>query len=633
MNFTKEQGEQIYKQAQAQGLDPEVVMSKMVARGAVFEGVDMNAAKEVATQYQQPTKEPLKFGSAERGLKIAEKVADFTGGKELAQAGAVALAKPFVSKKIDETQAMQDDVQNRLIERIKDKDARGEDTTALKTALKELGGEIVATGQSAAELLNPNDLTPSQVVGDALQLATTAGGSKVAGTVAGKAKAATGVVQGLVQGAGSGAAGGAIVGGATGVSQELQKDGEKTLGSVLEQGAKGAVGGAIAGSILSGVAGAISGGLKGRALRKAVLDNKVAIGEIAVDNTLLNKKAVDIAKQQGFDDVDIQFLQTMKPTDRIKANKMIELAQKASVDKRAIERPIDVVGDGFVERIKFIQGKNSAAGQAVDTTAKALKGQTVDATPVREKALALLEDAGVYANPDGTPNWSKSIFNKTPELKNKIMKSLSDLPNGEIDAYDLHNFKKSIDEVVNYGVGGEGLKGKSGNILKAIRTQADDVLDSTFESYNKANTDYKITRTVLDEADDLFGKKVGLSKERGGQLLRSVFSNNTQRPRVLSLIESVDKTAKQYGGKVKGNLVDQALFTEILEDVYGTQATTSLQGQVRRAVSGTQKVLAGVRDPIKGAGEAIATVAEKTAGISPENKKKVLKALLSVSRK
>ncbi len=274
MNYTKEQVQSIYKMTQENNADFDEVIGKMVNRGATFEGIDMNQAKEYAKQYQtapeQPTNQPLKFGSAERGLKIAEKVADFTGGKELAQAGAVALAKPFVSKKIDETQKMQDDVQNRLIERIKEKDARGEDTTALKSALKELGGEIAATGEGAAELLNPNDLTRSQVVGDALQLATTAGGSKVAGAVAGKAKAATGAVQGLIQGVKAGAPGGAIVGGATGVSQELQKDGEKSLGSVLEQGVKGAIGGAIAGSVLSGVAGAVSGGLKGRALKKDV---------------------------------------------------------------------------------------------------------------------------------------------------------------------------------------------------------------------------------------------------------------------------------------------------------------------------------------------------------------------------
>ena len=129
--------------------------------------------------------------------------------------------------------------------------------------------------------------------------------------------------------------------------------------------------------------------------------------------------------------------------------------------------------------------------------------------------------------------------------------------------------------------------------------------------------------------EELFGKRAGISKERGGQLLRSVFSNNASRQRVMALVEQLDAVSKQYGGNYPDNLLDQALFTEILEDVYGTQATTSLQGQVGRAVKkGTQKVIEGVRNPVQGAGEILAAGAEKIAGISPENKKKILSAFV-----
>jgi len=161
-----------------------------------------------------------------------------------------------------------------------------------------------------------------------------------------------------------------------------------------------------------------------------------------------------------------------------------------------------------------------------------------------------------------------------------------------------------------------------------LRASADDVLDQTFESYNKANTDFRNTKVVLDEAKDLFGRKAGFSKEKGGQLLRAVFSNNNQRPRVLKLVADLDNTSKLYGKEFSDSLVDQAIFTEILEDIYGTQATTSLQGQVARAVNGTQRVMAGIRDPIKGVGDLIATGAEKSIGVSEENKRKVLEALI-----
>lgn len=592
---------------------------------------------------------------------VGEKVLDFTGGKEIAQGLGQALTQKKTQKGLDQAQTQGMDIQGELLKRIKEKKARGEDTTKLQDALDDLSLDMETEASLRERTLNPDELTNKQVVGDATQLGTTlatlggvtgAGASKtIAGkTIPGLTKAVPGVAQkiagkitggsvgalrggaqGVLAGAGQGAVSGVLLGTAAGLQDDLS--GKEIAGKALKGGATGLIGGGIVGGLL----GVASGVLQGRALRKEVLDQQIFNGDKEpFDVTRLSQqkqKALEIARQQGIDDVDTQFIQSMKPADRVKADKMIQLAEKASVDKRAIERPIDVVGDSMLERVKFIDSKNKLSGKAVDETAKALKGQFVDATPVRERALSLLEDIGVTANADGSPNWSKSIFKKTPELEKKIMKALSDLPAGEIDAYDLHTFKKSIDEVVDYGVGGEGLKGKSASILKAIRNSADEVLDSTFESYNKANIDFKVTKEVLEEAKDLFGKKTGFAKERGGQLLRSVFSNSAQRPRVLKLIEKLDNTSKTYGKKFSDNLVDQALFTEILEDIYGTQATTSLQGQTARAIKGTQKVLAGIRDPLKGIGELTASATEKAIGVSPENKKKILKALLSMTQK
>lgn len=594
--------------------------------------------------------------TGEKKRTVMEKVADFTGGKELAQGVAQAINLPQASKQLDDMLDKATTQQNELLAKRKELKAQGGDTSTIDKALKLNTENLQKIGAGAEALLNPNDLTNKQIIGDALQLATTIasvgsyGNGFVAGgkettiknilTNIGKQKAVPTVAipitgaktfgQGALQGAGTGAIYGGAFGTATGASQALQED--ATMGGIAKEAITGGVLGATTGVILGGVTGGVSGAIKGRQLRNKILEGQVSLGEKAsVDLNKLNptqQKAVSMAKTQGFDDNDIKFMLSMKGEDKTIAQKMVNLAEKASVDKRVIERPIDIIGDNMVNRVKFIQAQNSKAGKLVDTTAKALKGQKVDAMPIRDKALSLLEDAGVYANPDGTPNWSKSIFNKTPELKNKIMKTLSDLPAGEIDAYDLHNFKKSIDEVVNYGIKGEGLKGKSANILKAVRNSADEVLDTTFADYNKANTDFKNTREVLDQVTDLFGKKVGISKERGGQLLRSVFSNNTQRPRVMQLVEQLDKVSEQYGKKFDDNLLDQTLFTEILEDVYGTQATTSLQGQVARAVKGTQKVIEGIRNPVKGAGELVATIAEKTSGITPENKKKILSAFL-----
>lgn len=567
---------------------------------------------------------------------VAEKVADFTGGKELAQGLGQALAAsdvnvPFLpkgntEKMLEETLTGQIDMQSKMINLIKEQKALGKDTSRLEGALADLTEEIQTTGEGAEKLLNPNELTGKQVVGDVLQLGTTLLGGSAASKIAGKATGATGVGAGLLQGAKTGALTGTALGTSTGVSQGLQDD--LSAKDIAISGVKGGVLGGVTGGVLGSVTGAISSGLKGRALRKDLLNQRLS-SEDYVKPILTPKQqaTVDIAKQQGFNDVDIDFINTMDSTTRLKAQKMAELADKVSVNKRLLQRPIDIPGESMLERIKFVENQNKLAGKAVNDAAKSLRGNMVDTSPITKRAQEFIDDLGVVSK-NGKLDFSKSVFKNTPEIQGKLQKFLTDIPKGEADAYDLHIFKKSIDELVNYGTKGEGLRGNSATILKGMRASADDILDGAFDSYNAANTDYKITRDVLDEARDLFGKKAGFSKEKGGQLLRSVFSNSNQRPRVMALMENLDNTAKTFGQKFDDNLVDQAMFSEILEDIYGTQATTSLQGQTQRAVQGAQRVIAGVRNPIEGILDVAGDITEKTLGVSDEKKRKILLTLL-----
>lgn len=569
-------------------------------------------------------------GDEQRMQETREKIAKFLGGEKIAKGLGQAMAQKENSKLIEETQNTQIKLAGDLQARIKEKKAAGQDTTKLEQALEDLNADIQSFGTGAEDVLNPEEITGKEVVGDALKLATTVvGAGTLPGQVGKVAKAET-FIKGAAQGLKTGAATGGGFGAASGAAEALLDN--KSGGEVVENAAVSGLAGIVVGGVVGSVLGGASGALKGRQLRNEIMNAQVKTGQKVpkniVEYTPKQQKAIEIAKTQGFDETDIDFMTSMNAPDKVKAQKMIDLAQKASVNKRTLERPIDVVGDSMVDRIKFIETHNKEAGKAVDTAAKALKGKTVDVESLRARVVSSLEDAGVSLADDGTLDFSQSVFKNTPSVQNELQKVIKTIPDGS-DAYQAHIFKKSLDEVLDFGTGGEGLKGKSANILKSWRNATDEALDAAFEEYNKANTDFKITREALDQASDLFGKKVGIkSKERGGQLLRSVFSNNTQRPRVLQLVEQLDLIAKQYGGKFDDNLVDQALFTEILEDVYGTQATTSLQGQVERAMGNTQAVIEGVKDPIRGLGKLFAKVVEKTQGISDDNKKRVLDALL-----
>ena len=67
MNYTQDQAKKIYQSAKEQGLNPDLVMAKLVAKGATIEGIDMNQAREFAAK--QTPQEPGYFQRVGSGLK------------------------------------------------------------------------------------------------------------------------------------------------------------------------------------------------------------------------------------------------------------------------------------------------------------------------------------------------------------------------------------------------------------------------------------------------------------------------------------------------------------------------------------------------------------------------------------
>jgi hypothetical protein len=107
-----------------------------------------------------------------------------------------------------------------------------------------------------------------------------------------------------------------------------------------------------------------------------------------------------------------------------------------------------------------------------------------------------------------------------------------------------------------------------------------------------------------------------------------MFSNQQGRTAVKDMLEKVDDVAKQYGVQTTDNLVDQALFAEVLEEVYGTQAITSFQGEIKKAISGTARAVNILNNPITGALDIAGGVIEKIFGKSNADKIKFIEKIL-----
>jgi len=588
----------------------------------------------------------------------SEKVLDFTGGKEIAQGLGQALANPKINKQVAQTQQQQFDIQGQLLARIKEKKALGEDTSRLEQAAGLLGQEIDRTGQNTSELLNQKGLTTKQVLGDALQLGTTiagVGSYNKAGLIGDKAlttglqKAApevvqgltkgTGILKGIGQGAKTGAITGVTQGFAQGTAQGLQED--KSFGDSLKQGVGSGIASGVFGGVVGGLIGGISGGIKGSNLRKSIISEQEKSGlRPTLNETIQAKSAtnpafkamVKEAEKQGYSKSDINFLSSVSDVDKPTLKKMFDVTAKAQSNPRQITRAADILGENATSIVKQVQTQNSTAGKLVDQTAKALKGQSFDATPIEQKVLASLDDAGISIGGDGSVDFSQSIFRNTPKLQKDIERVIRNIPDGS-DAYQAHIFKKSVDELVDYGTGGEGLSGRAEGLLKGFRTAVDDTLDANFTDYNAANTEYKLTKDFIEKVQGVVGKKVDFSTKQGaqafGQSFRSAFSNNKSRGQTLALIEELQNIAKQRGLKgAEQNLLDQALYVNMLEDQFGTQAATGLAGEVGKALNKTKNVINTIKNPISGIPTAIGNAIEKGQNITPEMKKQLLKTFI-----
>lgn len=647
-------------------------LEKMASSGAL----NLEAKKygiDLTPFQPQPTAEPV-VDKPKRTL--GEKVLDFTGGKEIAQGlgqgiantgfaekgvkifGKEIIAPGNVSKEIEQTQSQQMDIQGQLLAKIKENKAMGKDTSRLEQALGLIGQDISKTGQDTEELLNQKGLTTSQVLGDALQLGTTiagVGSYSKAGIVGNKAmttglqKAAPEVVQGLTkgkgilsgigQGAKTGVITGATQGFAQGTAQGLQED--KSFNDSLKQGVGTGIAGGIFGGVVGGIIGGVSGAVKGSNLRKSIISEQEKSGlRPTLNETIQTKSAtnpafktmIDEAKKQGYSESDINFLATVSDADKPTLQRMFDATAKAQSNPRQITRAADILGENATGIVRQVQSQNSKAGQLVDQTAKALKGQTFDASPIEQKVLSSLDDAGISIGGDGSVDFSKSIFKNTPKLQKQIERVIRTIPDGS-DGYDAHIFKKSVDELVDYGEGGQGLSGKASSLLKGFRTSVDDALDNAFPEYNAANTEYKATKDFIEKVQGVVGKKVDFSTPAGaqsfGQSFRSAFSNNKSRGQTLALIEELQNIAKQRNLKgAEQNLLDQALYVNMLEDQFGTQAATGLAGEVGKALNKAKGAVEIVRNPVTGILNAAANQIEKGQNITPEMKKQLLKAFI-----
>lgn len=260
-------------------------------------GVDFQAQQTTT----QPTEQKRPFWQ-----RATEFAADITGGKEIAQGLGQALNLKNAKQTLDTALENAITQQNELLQQRQQIKSQGGDTTAIDKALQMSADNLKIIGEGADALLNPNELTSKQVIGDALQLATTVSAGKIGGAIAkglAPAKQAVTFGQGAIQGAKVGAVSGGVLGTSYGAATGLQED--RDLAGVAKSAVKGGVLGAGTGAVVGGLVGGVQGKITGKKILKdtvkghidTVKENISQATDSVAKNRLIQDNKIDLQRQ------------------------------------------------------------------------------------------------------------------------------------------------------------------------------------------------------------------------------------------------------------------------------------------------------------------------------------------------
>lgn len=344
------------------------------------------------------------------------------------------------------------------------------------------------------------------------------------------------------------------------------------------------------------------------------------------------------AIRQGFDQGVIASVKSASPEDIAFMREMVDIKQRGKNDAlfAVSNRPTDVVGNNLLNRVTQIKRVNREAARNLDAAAEALKGQNVDFSVPVNNFLSRLEQMDIKLDSNMNPIFEGSMVEGLDGPSRAITNIINRMKRGAAgqtpDAHDLHRLKKYIDEQVTYGKTAEGLSGRTEGVLKSLRHEIDEVLDSNFDEYNAVNTTYSDTVGALDALQSSVGGKIDIFGEDAnkalGTVLRGMMSNNRGRIELSNAIGDIESVSRQYGGTFNDNLRIQMLFADELDSVFGTAARTSLQGALGEGVKYGVETVTGQKSGLGILADVAGSMANRARNINEENAFGAIKRVL-----
>lgn len=364
---------------------------------------------------------------------------------------------------------------------------------------------------------------------------------------------------------------------------------------------------------------------------------------------VISDKIDNEALKQGMDKGVIASVNNASKADKSSFMDMLKIMKKAKNDAEfaAENRPSDILGNTLLNRIKTIREANKKAGVGINKEALKLKGKPIDIMDASTVFANRLDELGVKLVSDGKGGLKPDFeFSKLSPGDRGPLKEVIRIMNvrgrNGIDAFSVHEMKKSIDNNVTYGRTKTGISRDAEKVLKEFRGDLDSALDSAFPEYDKVNKVYSETIDGLDEIQQAVGQKLDLSGGNAdkalGTKLRNLLSNAPVRVNLLDSAKNIERLAKKHGaygslllegeGLGGNSLMKQVIFTDELERMFGTTARTSLQGQMKQAIESTGRAASGDIGIADAAIKGAAKLADKAQNINEEAAFRSIKRLL-----
>ena len=348
------------------------------------------------------------------------------------------------------------------------------------------------------------------------------------------------------------------------------------------------------------------------------------------------------AIKQGWKDGTVASIKAATDKDRNAMTRMLNIFKmgEKSESFRATNRPADILGDTVQSRVDFLANSNQQAGKAIDRIANTnLRGQFVNYDPAINSFLDELGTLGVRVEMDQN-GVAKAILQGSDiqgdkaaqRILNTVLDRLSTVK--APDAYGVHTAKRFIDTQVSYGKKNlaNPLTSQAERAIKNLRRNLNESLGENFPDYKAANEKYADTITALDDLQKAAGTQIDFDSPNAnkalGTAMRKLTSNYGTRANLIDSLDQANQVANKYGMKLDDNIVNQLIFVNELDRMFGAAAQTSLKGQVSEAMQTGLDIARG-----NAAQRAMELVAEKAQNLRGVNKENAIKAMEEILKR